>query len=379
MIRKVLAILVVLGVLLIPAAASQAGPLFPLALGMHYDYDGSDNAGHTWKCQVKVMASGISLNGQTYFHIRSVNPDPIDTNRHNPQDYLMRCTDTQAYLSKGGSEALQYQTGPTSTPSWTTLDGQTALITSATSNITVPAGTFNPSFENRFTVDPNPPWYAYLYPNLGLVKQVDHWVAAGRDPAILALRATGTAPVTLFPMKTGMRLVYNASDALGNTWKMTKHVREQVSIQGQAFFRVQTTNFDPIEGESGGNQYLRSTAQQVLGSWDGISANIWYQANSPVTTTWQYPGEGGFGIAHGTITGVAPLQVLGGSYLAYANQIVNYNPSPGPSEWFYLVPGLGVAYEDSYRLDGKGTRLYFTLASITQEGPGAAVNLLLMD
>jgi len=376
MLNRMLFVFAALALLLIPAAA-LAGPLFPMQLGGHYDYDGSDNLGHTWKCQLQVMASGISLNGQTYFHLRQVNGDPIDTNRHNPQDMLVRCTDTQAYISMGSSEALQFQTGPTSTPSWTTLDGQTALITSATSNITVPAGTFNPSFENKFTEGTNPSWYAYLYPNLGLVKQVDHWVAAGRDPAILALRATGTAPVSLFPMKTGMRLIFNVSDAKNNKWQMHMQILEQVSIGGKTYFHGCQTNYDLIGGNLKRDMYFRSTDKELYVS-DGVNEHIHFQAAGP-GTSWDFPAS--IGTQYMQITAITPINVLGGSYLAYAHD--SHYEEPGfvsPHFIDYMVPGLGIAQMvDWWTEDPARAPLTFTLTKITQGGAGPSLNLLLLD
>ena len=381
MLARVLIAFTALVIWLIPAAA-PADPLFPMQLGGYYSFDGSDAANHTWNCRLEVVAAGISLNGQTYFHVRQINGDPFDTNRANPADWLMRCTDTQAYMSIGGSEALQFQTGPTSTPSWTTLDGQTALITSATSNIIVPAGTFNPSFENKFTEGTNPSWYAYLYPNLGLVKQVDHWVAAGRDPAILALRATGTAPVTLFPLKTGMRLTYNASDLQNHTWRMTLQVLEQVTLNdGLTYFHMRQTNYDPIGGDVNHEDYVRCTASQVyVRKLDENPAHLEFQAAGP-STSWHFlhpPGT-----LYKQITAITPINVLGGSYLAYVHDS-HYEETGYVSPHFidYTVPGLGPVYMEDYWInDPTGTRapLIFTLARITQGGAGPGVSLLLMD
>ncbi len=379
---RILAALTALVIWLIPAVA-PAGPLFPLQMGGYYSYDGSDAAGHTWTCKLKVVAQGITLaNGQTYYHVRQKDGDPFDPNKANPQDCLFRCTDTQGWMSVGGGEALQFQTGPTSTPSWITPDGDTASIIADSLSVTVPYGTFNPVYEDQYiSSDPySQPWYAYLFPNLGMIKQVDYWVDTGRAPAVLALRQVGTKPVVLWPMNTGMLLIYNASDALGNHWTMTKQVQGQVNIQGLNYFKVKTNNFDPIGGENGGITYLRSTDQQVYGSFDASNANLWYQAASP-GTTWSYPAEGGVGTMQMTIDPISQQSLQGGSYLAYVNQATGVqNGTPGPnSSYFYLVPGVGLTYQDDYRLDGNGTRLYFTLAKIVQAGAGPGISLLLMD
>ncbi len=380
MLARVLATLVSLAFLIISVTA-QAAPLFPLQLGGYYSYDGSDAAGHTWNCKLKVVAANISLNGQNYFHIRQKNGDPFDPNKADPKDFLMRCTDTQTYMSMGGGEAMQFQIGPTSTSPWPTPDGDTASIIADNLSVTVPFGTFNPVYKDQFiSSEPgSQPWYAYLFPNLGMIKQEDYWVDTGRAPAILALREIGTKSGAMWPLKNGMLMIYNASDSLGNHWQMTKQVVGQIDIQGQTFFKVKTSNFDPINGENGGIDYLRSTEQQVFGAWDGSSANVWYQAAGP-NTTWSYPGEFPGSSTQTTITGVTPVQVMGGSYLAYVHELKAVNNGYTGNPWFlYMVPGLGLAYEDNYRIDGTGTRLYFTLARISQGGAGPAVSLLLMD
>ena len=100
---------------LIPAVAPAAtGDLFPLQLGAYYDYDGSDGAGHTWKHRAKVVAQNITLNGQTYFHIRRQNWDPYRSNPRGAEDSLVRSTDVDAFMSLGGPEWRQFST----TASW---------------------------------------------------------------------------------------------------------------------------------------------------------------------------------------------------------------------------------------------------------------------
>ena len=189
-----------------------------------------------------------------------------------------------------------------------------------------------------------------------LIKEIDKDVDPARVQRILALKSVGIAPVSLFPLKTGLRLTYNAKDSLGNTWKMTKYVMEQVNIGGETFFRVRTSNFDPFSLWESGDlySYLRSTENQVLESWDGISAHVSYQANSP-GTAWSYPGEGGVGTCENTITSVTPIQVLGGSYLAYVNRAVGVMDGfSGPDWFYYAVPGLGMVYYDTWRIGGSG-------------------------
>ena len=54
----------------------------------------------------------------------------------------------------------------------------------------------------------------------------------------LVLNSVGSDPVSLFNLKTGLRLTYDASDKLGNKWQMTMLVQEQVTFGGHTYFRV---------------------------------------------------------------------------------------------------------------------------------------------
>ena len=130
MLRKILLTLAVVALLLMPAAAS-AQNLFPLALGMHYDYDGLDfaNPPHHWQCRMQVVAQNITLSTsvfpnlppllptpQIYFHLRQINPDPYSAVGNVAVDLLIRSTPTQAFFSAGDTsspplEWLQFQTG----------------------------------------------------------------------------------------------------------------------------------------------------------------------------------------------------------------------------------------------------------------------------
>ena len=115
--------------------------------------------------------------------------------------------------------------------------------------ITVPFGYFSQAYENRFIyneVSPphqSNPWYAYLAPGPGLIREISWDVDPGRSQRTLILKAVGIDPVSLFPLKTGLRLIYDASDKLGNKWQMTMLVLEQVTFGGHSYFRVRQNNY----------------------------------------------------------------------------------------------------------------------------------------
>jgi hypothetical protein len=380
MLGRILVIVAGLVFLLHPAVA-PAGPLFPLQLGGYYAYDGSDGAGHTWNSKIKVVAQNISLNEQTYFHVRQQNLDPYDPTRTGPRDMLMRCTDTQAYISMGDTEALQFQTGPTGTEPWTTIGGDSASITADSLTVNVPflPGTFFPVYENTFTSsEPGAqPWLAYLFPDLGLIKQVDHWVAAGRDPVVLALREAGVTPVLLFPLKTGLRLIYNASDYSSNTWQMHMQILEQVSLGGQTYFHGRQTNYDPIGGDYVRDFYLRSTDREVYVS-DGVNERLEFQAASP-GTAWDFPDPPG--TIFKQIADIRPINVLGGSYLAYRHDsYYQEGEIPSPPMLDYMVPGLGIVKMEDYWIEpSERAPLTFTLVKIIEGDANAGARMLLLE
>ena len=96
---------------LIPAVAPAATvPLFACELGEYTQFDGSDGAGNQWQAKIKVVAENITLNGQTYFHIRLQNWDPYRSNPRGAEDVLIRSTDVDAFLSLGGPEWRQFST-----------------------------------------------------------------------------------------------------------------------------------------------------------------------------------------------------------------------------------------------------------------------------
>ena len=361
---------------LMPAVAPAAtGDLFPLQLGGYYDYDGSDGAGHTWKHRAKVVAQNITLNGQTYFHLRQANLDPYrGENSGKIEDVLIRSSDTIVYKSMGGPEWPEFQIGAIGT-TWDTPWEQ-GKITGARS-ITGPYGTFDPSYENTFTSDIIPEWYTYLYPGLGLIKSVEMWVESPRVHATLELTAIGSEPVSLFPLKSGMCLIFNASDAKTNKWQMRLQILEQVRFGNQTYFHGHQIKYDPIGGDLQRDFYLRSTDKEVY-VFDGVNEHIEFQAAGP-GTSWNFPQQGG--TLYKQITAITPINVLGGSYLAYVHDS-HYEEEPdfvSPHFIDYMVPGLGPAkMMDWWTEDPTRAPLTFTLTQITQGGAGPAVNMLLL-
>jgi hypothetical protein len=375
---------------LIPAVAPAADlPLFAGQLGQYTQFDGSDGAGNQWQAKLKVVAENITLNGQTYFHIRLQNWDPYRSNPRIAEDFLLRSTYVDAFLSKGGPEWRQFST--TGTPaSWIYYDppGQTENFTQAEvtgpMGITIPMGTFQ-AYQNQFTYNesshPFPPWYAYLVPGPGVIKDVDTDVDPARGQRTLVLNSAGFDPVSLFQLKTGLRLIYDASDKLGNKWQMIWQVQEQVTLNdGLTYFHMRQIDCDPIGGGVNEEFYLRSTASQTYGRrFDDNLAHLEWQAAGP-GTAWNFlqtPDT-----VYKRINSITPINVLGGSCLAYVTQLSPDSSFPqAASIYDYVVPGLGLVYTEDYINDPAGTRapLIYTLTKVTQGSVNPALNLLLLD
>lgn len=375
---KTLATLVVLAAL-VPTAA-LAGPLFPMQVGGYHLYNGTDGGGHTWQNKMHVVAQNITINGQTYFHVRNNNHNPYSGGNTDPKDFLFRSTDTQGIVFTPGGEVVQFQTGQVGYTWSYTLDGSlTQKTITGIEPVTVPYGGPYQAYVNRaITTEPDetqlPPDDAYLVPNLGLVKEVDQ--AVDNPPLTLVLSEIGLDPVSLFPLKSGLRLTYNANDVKGNTWQTTMQVMEQVNLGGQNYFHVRQTNFDPYDPNGGENLsddfYVRSTAGQVF-SYNGAGGeDLLYQAAGP-GTTWEADEK------TKVITNISQLEVLGGLYLAYVTQ---QNEGDSPPMFEFVVPGKGVVQMIDYWTNpADRAPLTFTLVKVEQAAVGfsQAMNLLLLQ
>ena len=375
---------------LIPAVAPAAtAPLFPLQLGAYSQFDGSDLSGHTWQASIWVVAQNIEFKSQTYFHIRRQNWNPYGWEPLGSQDFLMRSTEVAGYLSVGGEEWHQFQT--TGTPqNWIYYDppDQTQCYTqvevTGPMEITVPYGYFPQAYQDKGTfTDPvhqYNPWYAYLAPGLGLIKEVQTNVPSESTTQTQVLTQTGTMGVSLFPMMTGYTWTYNARDKLGNKWQMTMRMQEQVTFGGHTYFRVRQNNYYG----PGQNQefYLRCSANQAWISYDGVTEYLAFQV-ARQGTQWTYPDPRYPGTDYIFLDYVGPINVLGGSFLAYPHDGTFVGKGGENGFWIdYIVPAVGLARRDDYNLpDPDRAPLIFELVKMEQVGsanPGVPGVLLLL-
>jgi hypothetical protein len=219
------------------------------------------------------------------------------------------------------------------------------------------------------------PWYAYLAPGLGHIKEVQTDVPDGNTNTQV-LRAVGAKSVSLFPLKTGMRLIYDASNSLDNKWQMTMLVQEQVTFGGHTYFRVLQNNYY-YPGHKR-ELYFRSSTNQAWISYDGVTEHLAFQAAGP-GTYWTYPDPWEPGTDYAKIASIEPINVLGGFFLAYRHD-GGFPSAPLLVLWTdYVVPGLGIVRRSDSDMMDYAPPLIFTLKSITQGSASPAVDLLLMD
>jgi len=380
---KILVTLAAVALLLIPAAAAQGELLFPLQLGGYQQYNATDGASHFWQSRGWVVAENILLNGQTYFQIRRENWDPYETNPRGSEDNLMRSTDTQAWISVGGPEWLMFQIGTPGATTWTYTAPWGNVFCEITnfSSVTVPFGTFGAHEERTRGVEGDPPVYYnpnwfYLVPGLGMIKEVDETVDISRIPRTHALSQTGYQGVSLMPLKTGMRFTYNARDQIGNTWQMRLEILGQVTMNGTTYFRGRQLNYDPIEQKTDQWVYIRCTANELYISFDGVTERLEFQIAGP-GTAWNFPEDPG--TMYKQINSIEPVNVLGGSFLAYKHQSQYIEGSfISPYFYDYVVPALGIAKMETYDVDNPSRApLIFELVKM-EERKGALPALMLL-
>jgi hypothetical protein len=299
----------------------------------------------------------------------------------------MRSTETEVYFynGPGAGETLAFCTGDQGY-NWTYQDESGTIfkkIVSTNDSITIPyGGTYTAYKYIHYNVnDPDRFDYEWVVPGLGLVKEEDHWLdqsQSGRIPLNAALARVGSNPLFI-PLKTGMRLTYDASDQQSHTWKMKIEVKEQVTLNdGLTYFRMRQTDYDPIGGDVNNDFYARCDASHMYArKLDENPAHLEFQAAGP-GTAWNYPRDPY--TIYKQITDIQPVNVLGKSYLAY---VTNKSPdSAFPIESItseFVVPGLGPVEMLDYRVDDPGrTPLQFLLTGITQGSANAAVNLLFL-
>lgn len=377
------AIFVLAGLLF--AVPVQAVQLFPLQTGNWMEMDKNDNQGNTWTVRMMIFEPA-TLDGTQYFRVQELNYDPYGIGGGDTfGEFYMRSTETELYFYTGGGEEVGFKLGPVGT-NWIYEGGQTKKEIVAIEPITIPyGGTYTAYKYKQYAVSDPTGGYdlEWVVPGLGLVKEEDHWLdpsQAARIPLNSVLARAGSNPL-FFPLKTGMRLIYDAADQQNNTWKMSIEVKEQVTLNGLTYFRMRQVNYDPIGGDVNDEFYVRCNVSQMYArKLDENPAHLEYQAAAP-GTNWNFPREfnGIPGTIYKQITGIKEVFVLGRSFLTY---VTNQSPDPGfPVNSLMtemIAPGLGpVEMSDWWNIDPTRAPLKFLLSGVAQGGASPGLLLLL--
>ena len=299
-----MAMLVLAGLLF--AAPAQAAQLWPLQTGQWMEQDKQDNLGHNWTVRVMVFEETTMDNGKPYFRIQKLYYDPYDFGGGDTfEEFYMRSTDTELwfYSGPGQPERLAFRTGPVGDYWEYQEEDETGHpytvrreIVATNDQITIPYGGAHTAYKYKVYAVNDPTSYdmEWMVPGLGYAQEDDHWFhlpeQAGRT-SLSVLARVGANPLFL-PLKTGMRLTYNASDQKGHTWQMHLEVKEQVTLNdGLTYFHMRQVNYDPIGGNVNNEFYARCNLSQMYArKLDENPAHLEYQAAGP-GTAWNFPRE----------------------------------------------------------------------------------------
>lgn len=376
------------------AVSTQAAPFWQLQTGQWMEMEKHDNWSHSWTVRMMVFEEVLKDNGEKYFRVQELNYDPYVDGGDTFSEMYIRSDDTGVYFYNGTGlgETPAFKPGKVD-DSWEypNESGDTIRkqIVATNDQITLPSGGTYSAYK-YLQYDTNDPLniptitrynYEWVVPGLGYVQEEDHWFPHpeqdGRT-SFSAMARAGSNPLFI-PLKTGMRLNYDASDKPGNTWKMKIEVKEQVILNdGLTYFHMRQTDYDPIGGDVESDFYARCNASQLFArKLDENPAHLEYQAAGP-GTAWNYY-RAPYNI-YKRIFSIESVNVLGGSYLAY---VTDQSPDGAFSPYSimseYVVPGLGPVKMVDYWVDAARAPLQFILTSITQGGAGPAVNMLLLD
>jgi hypothetical protein len=377
--RSVVKVSLALLLLVCLASAVQAAQLWPLKTGAWWEMDKSDYAGNNWTVRIDVHEE-VTLDGKKYFRVVEQNYDPFSGY---PDDvygeFYIRSTNTEVYAwnGEGAGETLAFKTGSVN-DSWTYDGGTKEKKIVAIEPVTIPyGGTFTAYVYKHYKlINPDNYDLEWVVPDLGWVKEEDHWVDPARIPIIANLARAGQNP--FFKLKSGNRMIYNSSDKLGQTWHLNMEIKGQVTLNGKVYTHISETNYDPPDDVLS-DMYIRCTDKEVW-KYNGTGEDIVFRA-ADKGTTWSYPAYNG--TVQTTITDIVRVGVpYTGFFVAYVHRSQFIPPFGEPSEfWFdYVVPGEGIIKMYDYWLDNPARApLIHELAQLIKGGDVTAAFSLLLD
>ncbi|KHE93492.1 MAG: PEP-CTERM sorting domain-containing protein [Candidatus Scalindua rubra] len=187
-------------VLLSISSPVTAGMLMPIDVNDLYVYTKHDSANpqNEWTFHLQGLER-VDVGGLQYINISTRN----EKGTGDYKEFLVRSTENTVHGTDG---SIFFQIAPVGT-TWNSPSYQEGLGSGTNVNeiisiesVTVPYGTFNNAYVHKVYFDPDdssfsntPFWYDYIVPDVGWVKQIDHfWSPDG--PAVVELSHVNTVP-----------------------------------------------------------------------------------------------------------------------------------------------------------------------------------------
>lgn len=173
-----------------------AGPLFPLHVGLQWEYNrrDSDEPVNQWPVQFEIT-SQITIDSLDYFQLQVWNYD--NDSVYEDEGYI-RLTETAVYgYNPTGDDYLEFQAAPVGTK-WSFYQEHDSgwnykfIEIVDIEQVTVPFGTFDTAYKYRNNLCENsdgsgnrsPDWYEWLVPGIGIVKEFDYWASETQFPPL---------------------------------------------------------------------------------------------------------------------------------------------------------------------------------------------------
>ena len=163
--------------------------------------------------------------------------------------------------------------------------------------------------------------------------------------AILFMPAVTPAADQLWPLRSGYTEL-DKSDLIGNHWTVRVNVMEKVTLEGQNYFHILETDYDPSEGDVMRYMYIRSTDTELyIYNGLGLGETLAFKLG-PVGTNWTYAN----GTMKKEIVAIEEITIpYGGPYTAYKFKHYDFSYPDDRYNLEWVVPGLpGIAKEEDH-------------------------------
>ena len=179
--------------LLAMVGTAFAEPLFPLHVGLRWEFNRQDNIGNEWTVYMEVDHQQ-TFDSLTYFHLQRLNYE--NDGALEDMDYFRSTEQAVYWYNPSGTDYVVHQAAPIGTKWHYPLEQGDYIVREivAIEAVTVPYGTFDDAYQQKVYTCLNPgdlgqgkstDWYEWVVPGVGFVKQVNDWV--GNPPATMEL------------------------------------------------------------------------------------------------------------------------------------------------------------------------------------------------